>query len=414
VTLNQTDGASGFENQNGAITFKTPGTYFVIAAGQIGGTGNGTVRLWMRQNGTDIGNSNTEQTIAGGSTSVIVCQGVGEFKAGDKLELAFSASTEGLGLVASKPAKGPAVPSMIFSAFQVDSNSFGQLSSSENQAAATSPKVIGLNSTDAAKGLENDRGSVSLKNAGVYFVIAAAQAGATGTGGNGSVRLWMRQNGTDIGNSNTEQSIANGSTAVLVCQGIGAFAAGDKLQLAMAGKGAGTGIVASSPKGESGIPSMILSAFKVAGNAYAQLSTGKTQISAEPKAITLESTDAASEIDNSDGTITIKQSGVYFLIAAGQVGGSGNGTVQLWLRQNGADVDNSNAEQTVTNGSTSVLVSQGVMTLQAGDKLQLMQCAKGDVGMIASTPSGEPAIPSMILSIVRVDSGLRDLPATPK
>jgi hypothetical protein len=43
-----------------------------------------------------------------------------------------------------------------------------------------------------------------------------------------------------------------------------------------------------------------------------------------------------------------------------------------------------------------------------------MQCAKGDVGMIASTPSGEPAIPSMILSIVRVDSGLRDLPATPK
>ena len=294
---------------------------------------------------------------------------------------------------------------------QADLGSYAQLSSTQSQPANTTPKVVTLNQTDGASGFENQNGAITFKTPGTYFVIAAGQIGGTG---NGTVRLWMRQNGTDIGKSNTEQTIAGGSTAVMVWQGLGAFDAGDKLQLAMAGKGAGTGIVASSPKGESGIPSMILSAFKVAGNAYAQLSTGKTQISAEPKAITLESTDAASEIDNSDGTITIKQSGVYFLIAAGQVGGTGNGTVQLWLRQNGADVDNSNAEQTVTNGSTSVLVSQGVMTLQAGDKLQLMQCAKGDVGMIASTPSGEPAIPSMILSIVRVDSGLRDLPATPK
>src|SRR5437762_6662904 len=53
----------------------------------------------MRQNGKDVDNSNTEQTIDNGSTSVIVCQGVTECKAGDTVELAFSASTPGLALV---------------------------------------------------------------------------------------------------------------------------------------------------------------------------------------------------------------------------------------------------------------------------------------------------------------------------
>ena len=42
-------------------------------------------------------NSNTEQTIVDGFTAVLVCQGVAEIKAGDKLELVFSVSKPGEG-----------------------------------------------------------------------------------------------------------------------------------------------------------------------------------------------------------------------------------------------------------------------------------------------------------------------------
>ena len=42
--------------------------------------------------------------------------------------------------------------------------------------------------------------------------------------------------------------------------------------------------------------------------------------------------------------------------------------------------------------------------MKAGDKLQLVQSATGaGVGMVASTPKGEPVIPSMIFTIIKVD-----------
>jgi hypothetical protein len=164
-------------------------------------------------------------------------------------------------------------------------------------------------------------------------------------------------------------------------------------------------MVFSSPKGEPAIPSMIFSTFKVPGKAYAQLSSLKTQdAAATGKPITLEQTDAAAGVENAAGAVTIKENGVYLVVAAGQVGGNGKGTVKLWMRQNGKDVDNSNTEQTVAGGSTSVIVCQGVMELKAGDKLQLVQAANGGgVGMVASKPTGEPAIPSVIFSLAKID-----------
>ncbi len=297
---------------------------------------------------------------------------------------------------------------MIFSAFKVDDQAYAQLSSSETQTAGAAGKLIKLNNTDAAKNLENKQGVVTVKNAGTYFVMAAGQAGGTDPNGKGRVRLWVRQNGQDVSNSNTEQTITPGFTAVLVCQGIMECKAGDKVELMQSASGTDVGMVASAPKGESAIPSMILSIVKVADDAYAQLSSGQTQAgSTNGQAISLNQTDAAKNIENNKGTITIKQNGFYFVIAAGQVGStdsSGQGSARLWLRQNGKDVDNSNTEQTVTSKYTAVLVCQGVGEAKAGDKLQLCQSARGSgVGMIASAPQGEPAIPSMIFSLVKVD-----------
>ena len=163
VTLNQNDAVKGISNSKGVITFKEAGTYFVMAAAQVGsadGKGKGNVRLWMRQNGQDVKNSNTEQTIVPGFTAVLVCQGVEEIKAGDKLELVYSVSpaAESLGLIASKPSGEPVVPSMIFTAFKVDDSAYAQISSSETQTAAAAGKPIALDSTDAAKNIENNAG----------------------------------------------------------------------------------------------------------------------------------------------------------------------------------------------------------------------------------------------------------------
>ncbi|MDB5307427.1 MAG: exported protein of unknown function [Gemmataceae bacterium] len=414
VTLNSTDSAKGITNTNGVVKLPEAGTYFVIAAGQVGSTnpaGKGTVRLWMRQNGKDVDNSNTVQKIEpGGFTAVLVCQGVVEAKADDKIELMISSgqSDQGLGLIVKKPAGEPVIPSMIFTAFKVGDTGYAQLSSTETQAADGAPHGITLNSTDAAKGIENAKGIVTLKEPGVYFVIAAGQVGATAQDGKGSVKLWMKQNGKDVDNSNTEQTVTEGYTAVLVCQGVVEAKGGDKLELIESATGKGVGMVASKPAGEPVVPSMIFTAFKVGDTGYAQLSSTETQGAADaPKPVTLNSTDAAKGIENAKGVVTVKDAGAYFVIAAGQVGASspeGKGSVKLWARQNGKDVDNSNTEQTVTPGFTAVLVCQGIVEAKAGDKVELAQSATGKgVGLVMSKPGGEPVIPSMIFSAFRID-----------
>jgi hypothetical protein len=123
--------------------------------------------------------------------------------------------------------------------------------------------VITLNQTDAAKEVENEKGTITLKKAGTYFVIAAGQVGSADKNGKGSARLWLRQNGKDVDNSNTEQTVTPKYTAVLVCQGVGEAKAGDKLQLCQSAKGSGVGMIASTPKAEPVIPSMIFSLVKV-------------------------------------------------------------------------------------------------------------------------------------------------------
>lgn len=120
VTMNSTDAASGMTNEKGVVTASEDGAYFVLAAGQVGGKAKGSVRIWMRINGKDVDNSNTEHFIADPSfTTVLVCQGVMELKKGDKVEVVYSGSAPGLGLIVKKPAGEPVVTSIIFSAFKL-------------------------------------------------------------------------------------------------------------------------------------------------------------------------------------------------------------------------------------------------------------------------------------------------------
>jgi hypothetical protein len=139
-----------------------------------------------------------------------------------------------------------------------------QASSTDDQFATdTKPKLITMNSDDAVKGITNKAGVVTVPEDGVYFVVAAGQIGAK-PGVKGTVRLWLRQNGTDVANSNCEQAILDPAfTTVLVSQGISEFKKGDTVQAVFSSSAPGLGIIVRKPAGEAVVPSIIFSIYKI-------------------------------------------------------------------------------------------------------------------------------------------------------
>ena len=111
----KSDPAAGFKLDGSKLTILKAGDYLVVAAAQVGGSGPGNIFLWVRVNGKDVPDSNSIQHIPSKEfTTVLVSQGEMTFKAGDVLEIMYAATVPGLGLIATKPAGMPAVPSMIF------------------------------------------------------------------------------------------------------------------------------------------------------------------------------------------------------------------------------------------------------------------------------------------------------------
>jgi hypothetical protein len=122
VSMASTDAAKGIKNNKGVVVLDQTGTYFTIVGVQVGSRGGtGLVRLWFQTNGKDVDNSNCEQMVPTPDfTTVMISQGVGEYKKGDKVNAMISGSATGIGLVYKKPAGEPAVPSVIFSAWKID------------------------------------------------------------------------------------------------------------------------------------------------------------------------------------------------------------------------------------------------------------------------------------------------------
>ena len=107
--------------------------------------------------------------------------------------------------------------------------------------------------------------------------------------------------------------------------------------------------------------------------------------------------------------VIINSDGTYLIVAAGQVGktsGSTTCNVDLWLRQNGQFVANSNTRASVNApNDTIVLVSQAIMPLKANDIINtVMSVSVTDqgCGLINTAPSTEPNIPAIIFSIVKI------------
>jgi hypothetical protein len=153
-------------------------------------------------------------------------------------------------------------------------------------------------------------------------------------------------------------------------------------------------------------------AYAESSNVYAQLSSMNNQFPRGTQLITLEKIDKLSGIDHAEAKITIKEPGIYFVMAAGQAGVDKNqttagGFVDLWLIRNGLDEPNSGVRQFLeTPQSTSVIVSQNILVFKAGDVLSLGYSASRPFHGFISIDSNntQPSIPSMILSIYKIGS----------
>jgi hypothetical protein len=115
-------------------------------------------------------------------------------------------------------------------------------------------------------------------------------------------------------------------------------------------------------------------------------------------------------IDFEKGDVMVKQSGMYLIIAAPQVGktrGTRNRWIDFWIRVNNVDVPYSNIRRVLTDSQEKDVIPLNMVTpLNRGDTLNIMMSGETEnegIGIEAIEPDGEPAIPSIIVTIVQLD-----------
>ena len=156
---------------------------------------------------------------------------------------------------------------------------------------------------------------------------------------------------------------------------------------------------------------MVIASVGVANaSEYLQASSSVTQCpGSAPEVVAMDIVDAANDITLANNKITVDEGGPYLIVAAPQVGRAGAGPYgcfDLWLRVNGADVANSNVQLCQDEGSRAkdVIISQGIVPMEAGDTLQVLMSANNPEAAMcieAIQPSGEPLVPSIIFSMIK-------------
>ena len=151
--------------------------------------------------------------------------------------------------------------------------------------------------------------------------------------------------------------------------------------------------------------------------AYIQLSdsTDQTPSTISPTLVQFDTQDAVLGIGhdvNQSTDIEILEDGVYFALAAGQVGrksGSLLRFIDLWFRINGEDVPNStvraSAPASLFVGDTFVLVVQAVLPLKKGNVFGTCMAVSDPndgLGLMVTNPDGRPRIPSVIFTMYQI------------
>lgn len=131
----------------------------------------------------------------------------------------------------------------------------------------------------------------------------------------------------------------------------------------------------------------------------AQLSSAQKQ---KPgKLVEFELQDNVNGIAVSRNAVTVRKPGSYLVMAAPQITATKNGgCLDLWLMLNGKDIPNSAIRSCQTTaGNTDVLMSQTIIKLKPGDRIQVMTSGDGAI-LDAVKPSKGPLIPSIIFTII--------------
>jgi hypothetical protein len=117
--------------------------------------------------------------------------------------------------------------------------------------------------------------------------------------------------------------------------------------------------------------------------------------------VQFELQDSVKKMSATGNTITVEQDGDYLIIASPQVTATkDNGCLDAWLVVNGKDVKNSGVRLCQAKaGNTDVIVSQAIMFLKKGDKIQVETSGK-DAKLDAISAQKEPLIPSIILTVL--------------
>ena len=143
---------------------------------------------------------------------------------------------------------------------------------------------------------------------------------------------------------------------------------------------------------------------------YLQASSSVTQCPGTvPTLVEMDIIDAAEGVTLANNQISVGEAGPYLIVAAPQVGREGGGPYgcfDLWLRINGADVANSNVQLCQDDGSMAkdVIISQGIVPMEAGDMLEVMMSAsnpEANICIEAIQPAGEPLVPAIIFSMIK-------------
>lgn len=150
-------------------------------------------------------------------------------------------------------------------------------------------------------------------------------------------------------------------------------------------------------------------------SAFGQFSSSKTQRPETTEPVEIELTDQEDmfggehTIDFVQGDVEIKKSGMYLVIAGPQIGKSDGGDprwIDFWLRVNNVDVPNSNVRAVIKDAChKDVIVLQVLTRLNDGDTLNIMmstETADDGIGIEAIQPAGEPLIPSIILTMIKM------------
>lgn len=404
------------------ITIQVAGLYFMSASVHTSVTANiatgANMHAWLRLNGADVARScNSASLTVSGETKVQSTGFVGLLAAGDFLTLQWSSNvlTTRLLSVASDANK-PATPSIALTMHRIASNNFASLSDSATQpmASATVSQIVAFDLIEGSVGLTAMSSSVTIATNTTYIITTSLQfrvTSATAT----EFRAWAVRNGAPVARSGLiwyTALVADYKLATVWW--LLALTRGDVIQLAWsASTTAGTiqATTSSSAKPASPGATLIMAAVPFS-NVTLHQSSAVTQTAAATTTtlVAFEIADTISPglVRTSNTRVTVQTAGVYFISFAVQVRSTTACTIDVWLRKNGVNVADSNAESSVTNVAADIkLMSRtNQMTWNDGDYMELVwRTTSANAALIATAAASNPTrpvVPSAHLTMHRV------------